>query len=273
MEEWKPILRKNFSHIYEISDKGIVRKIKSKSILNMNISNGYQSVCLYNPETKKKNIANVHGLVAVAFLDNSVKKKMVNHKNGDKLDNRVENLEWVTPKENSVHAVTTSLQKGHPKRVEQYTKDGKHIQTFGSILEASEKTGANNRHISCVCKGKRKTTGGFMWKYEIAEESLNDCDGKVIDGFPNYKITKDGKVYSTRARKFLVPKILQSGYECIKLCNNGIYKDAYIKKLVREYYPSDASVPNRTEKSGGGSGENSEVGEESEDRDNPVPSS
>jgi hypothetical protein len=273
MEDWKPVVRKNFSHIYEVSDKGTVRKIKGTSILSTTIRNGYKSVSLYNAETKKKNTVNVHRLMAIAFLGNSGERKMVNHKNGDKLDNRVENLEWVTPKENTAHAVTNSLQISHPKRVKQYTKDGVYIQTFDSILKASEKTGANDRHISCVCKGKRKTTGGFVWKYETSEEIHDDCDGKIIIGFPNYKITKDGKVYSKRARKFLVPKVLQSGYECVKLCNKGVCKDAYIKKLVREYYPSDTSVPNHLEKSDGGSGKNSEVWEESEDRDNPVPSS
>ena len=124
-----------------------------------------------------------------------------------------------------------------------------------------------------LCKGKRKTTGGFVWKYETEDKRIDDCDGKKIVGFPNYKITKDGKVFSKKARKFLTPKVLSSGYKCVKLCNNGVYKDVYIRKLVREYYTSNSSVPTRLEKSVEGSGENSEIREQSEDRDNPEPSS
>jgi hypothetical protein len=259
MEKWKEVEKENFRQLYEVSDKGYIRKIGNERILNMTIRNGYNSVCLYNPETKKKNTANVHRLVALAFIPNPKNRKMVNHKNGNKTDNRVENLEWATPKENSSHAVSTNLQKGHPKKVQQYKLDGTFVRTFDSISEASEKTGASDRHISCVCKGKRKTTGGFVWKYETSETLFDSCEGKSIKDFPNYKITQDGKVYSTKARKFLRPKVLQSGYECVKLCNNGIYKDAYIQKLVREYYPPDTSVPSQIEKSSDGSGENSEV--------------
>ena len=60
-------------------------------------------------------------------------------------------------------------------------------------------------------------------------------------------------------------------YKCVKLYNNTFQKDVYIHKLVREYY--NVSVPNHMEKSNGGSGENSEVREESDIRDDPVPSS
>jgi len=264
MENWKVILRENFDRIYEASDKGQIRKISTQHILKMTIRNGYNSVCLYNSETKQKSTVNVHRLIITAFLGQS-EKGMVNHKNGDKLDNRIENLEWVTAKENTEHAIRTSLHKVHTKRVEQYDKNGNYIRTFNSILEASKESGASDRHISCVCKGKRKTTGGFIWKYETKQEVQNDCDGKTIVGFPNYKITKTGKVYSIRSKIFLVPKKLSSGYECVKLCNNGANKDVYIKKLVREYYPPESSVPNYSEKSDSGSRENLEVREESED--------
>ena len=261
MENWKPISKINYSQFYELSDKGILRKISNKIILKTHLRNGYHAVNLYNPETQNKNTVNIHRLVALTFLEKVEGKNIVNHINGNKLDNRVENLEWATSKENSEHAVSTGIQKGHPKKVAQYSLEGEFIKSFNSIIEASLETGANDRRISDVCKGKRKTSGGFIWKYEIPEDIINDCEGKIIDEFPNYKITKDGKVYSARAKKFLIPKILKSGYMCVKLCNKGVYKDLYIKKLVREYYPQNISVPNLSEKSDGGSGENSEVRE------------
>ena len=258
MENWKS-LSNSYSHVYEVSDKGIVRKIKDKRICKQHIRNGYAAINLYDPETKKKNTKNVHRLVAMAFLEQTA--KFVNHKNGIKTDNSLGNLEWVSAKENCHHAIRTKLTRSHPKRVKQFDRDGKYIATFNSILEASAQTGANDRHISAVCRGKRKTTGGFKWKYEIPVQIVEKCDGKQIKGFPNYRITKDGKVYSKRGKKYLVPKKLPSGYLCVKLCNNGVYKDVYIRKLVKEYYPPDTLVPSHVEKSDDGSGENSEVRE------------
>lgn len=265
MENWKPIPKEPYSDQYEISDKGECRKTDTKRISKQHIRNGYKACCLYDTKTQKKNTVNIHRMVAMAFLDNPDKLKFINHKDGEKTNNHVDNLEWTTPKRNTQHAIEKSLARPHPKRVMQYTKDGTYIQTYDSIIEASQKTGANDRHISCVCKGKRKTTGGFVWKYETPEEVLQDVEGLVIEGFPNYKITRDGKVFSRKAKKFLTPKKLPSGYLCVKLCNNGVYKDAYIRKLVKDHYEinNENLGPKLGRETTNGSGENSEVWEES----------
>jgi hypothetical protein len=235
MENWKSMkYRDIFDHIYEVSDKGNIRKVDTKKVLKSHIRTGYKAVCLYNPETEKKSTTSIHRIVACTFLENPENKKTVNHKNGDKLDNTVENLEWATYKENTQHAIETKLQTGHPKRVIQYSLEGEYIQTFDSIIEASEKTGINSRRISGICKGEKPSKNNFIWKHEKDEKLQDDCVGKIIKDFPKYKITKDGKVFSIRARKFLV----QTKTGMLKLCNNGIYKDACVRTLVREYYPS-----------------------------------
>lgn len=263
MITWKSVPKNEYAQFNEVSTKGEVRR--GDRILNQHIRNGYKAVSLYNPVTKKSLTVNVHRLVAMVYISNHNKRRFVNHINGNKTDNSVENLEWVTPKANSEHAIVTGLHKPNPKKVHQYTRDGIYVATFNSILEASAKTGANDRHISCVCRGKRKTTGGFIWKYDedYKKVEIVEIEGIEIADYPNYMITKDGKVYSKRAKQYLKPKILSSGYKCVKLCNNGKMVDAYICKLVREYYgppiQKEPSVLSQRGKPADGFGENSKV--------------
>ena len=111
----------------------------------------------------------VHRLVALAFLPNPYNKREVNHINGDKTDNRVENLEWCTRQENDAHARRTGLHKSDgDKPVSQYTVSGKFVARFKSVSDASRKTGINRHGISYValCRPKYKTAGGYRWKHE-----------------------------------------------------------------------------------------------------------
>lgn len=238
-EIWKFVTKPQYSKFYKVSNKGNVKNIKTQNIISQHIRNGYKAINLYSPDTKKKNTYNVHRLVSEAFIPTIDEKLFINHKDGNKTNNNIENLEWVSPKENSKHALEKKLQKGHPKAVIQFSMNDLYIATFSSIIEASEKTGCNDRRISTVCKGKQKSTGGYKWKYLIEEEiiKLDNIDGKEINNYPNYIITKEGNIYSKRSKKFLKPKKLQSGYLCVKLCNNGNQIDTYINKLMKEYYP------------------------------------
>jgi hypothetical protein len=186
----------------------------------------------------KTRTTNIHRLVAKSFIKNDDKTKIVvNHKDGNKLNNNVSNLEWCTYKENTQHALKNNLAKKNCKRVDKLTMDGKFIKTYDSIKSAEEDTGVSNKHISTVCRGKRKSTGGFKWRY--TDEKFNEVtnvQGKEIEGFPNYLITKDKKIYSKRLRSYMKLKKMDSGYLTIKLCNNKVSKDFYIRKLYKKYY-------------------------------------
>lgn len=138
--------------------------------------NGYKRVtlCVGGKAVHKL----VHRLVAEAFIPNSQNKCDVNHKNGVRDDNRVENLEWLSRSENIKHAYNelgnTSPMKGkhganNPcSKIIQQIKDGKVVAEFYGSVEAHEVTGINKTHISdcCRCYKNCKSAGGYQWKYK-----------------------------------------------------------------------------------------------------------
>jgi hypothetical protein len=121
--------------------------------------NGYVRVYIYN-----KTYA-VHRLVAIAFLENPDNKEQVNHIDGNKLNNKLDNLEWVTNKENQIHKVKIGLGNNFTRTIIQYDLEGSLIKEFKSIISAAKEMGVSKSNIQGVLLNKRKTAGGFIWKY------------------------------------------------------------------------------------------------------------
>jgi hypothetical protein len=169
-ERWEAI--PEYDGKYEVSNMGNVRSLKGKTKLlqQKTLNTGYLYVSLtYKGKSKNKTI---HRLVANAFLDKVEGKTFVNHIDGNKKNNNIENLEWVTRSENMKHAYRNGLFKNFVppaprfKSVVQYDKDGECVGEFSSMTEASARTGTDISHISSCCKGKRKTANGYGWKYK-----------------------------------------------------------------------------------------------------------
>ena len=161
---WKDI--KDFEGYYQVSDDGQVRSVdrilyqknghplsyKSHIMKQTLARNGYYVVNLRNGT--KTHATVVHRLVAEAFIPNPSMLPTVNHIDGNKLNNTVSNLEWVSYRDNNVHALVHNLRK--PKKgipVVHYDKDGKFVAIYNSSIEASKATGYNVCSISHCLTG------------------------------------------------------------------------------------------------------------------------
>lgn len=128
---------------------------------------GYAHIGLWRNQVCKQ--FRIHRLVAQAFCanDDPIHKNQVNHINENKLDNRADNLEWVTPKQNTNHGSAIMRRiYGREKAVGCYL-DGTLIREFKSQAEANAfcKVARNDGHISSCCQGKQKSAYGYKWRY------------------------------------------------------------------------------------------------------------
>ena len=147
--------------------------------------NKYGYLVLTLSKDGKAKTHQLHRVVASAFVDNPFNKEQINHKDGNKENNKVSNLEWVTSEENINHAIKTGLRNDNytPKRREalekahkqnkvpviQKSKAGETLRRFESLSDASLFVKGNNSVIGCIskaCNGKQKTAYGYVWEYE-----------------------------------------------------------------------------------------------------------
>lgn len=177
-EEWRDI--PEYFGLYQISNFGRVRSIgygKERILKQRKDKDGYLIVNLW--KDGKVKTFKVHRLVALAFLPNPDNLPQVNHKNEDKTDNRVENLEWCSAKYNINYGTCIKRRaekqsksiKGvfinrsdQSKPVAQFTKEGTLIGIYPSTAEA-ERQGFQSSHIASCCRGERKTHKGYLWKW------------------------------------------------------------------------------------------------------------
>ena len=177
-EKWKDI--EGFEGLYQISTKGRIKSFYSNSngkILKLKPQKKYYtSVTLV--KNKKKYHFHIHRLVALAFIPNNDKKKtIINHKDCDKHNNCVDNLEWCDYKYNLEYAKKMGKWKYNKpykcRTVYQYTLDGKFISSYESCKDAERKTNVCSRDILSVANKEpfnkngniRKQAGGFFWSF------------------------------------------------------------------------------------------------------------
>lgn len=174
-ECWKPI--KNYEYLYEVSNKGYIRNVKTKKVLcNVKNNKGYAVVTLVKNKTHTQ--YSVHRLVAEHFLDNPFNYPVINHIDSDTMNASVDNLEWCTQSHNIKHAYNTGRKKvtisilgkrgvksPNSRAVNQYRLDGKFVKSWACSYDYVRENKLKSNHIADCCNGKRKTFNGYKWEY------------------------------------------------------------------------------------------------------------
>lgn len=175
-EQWKPVV--GFEGFYEVSNLGRVRSLDRVTVYGNGVKRiftgriltpcdagkGYRNVMLQ--ANGKRSTPRVCRVVAKAWIPNPDDLPQVNHKDEDKTNDAVDNLEWCSAVYNTNYGTGIERRASKIRRkVNQYDLNGCLIKEWDSISEASQNLGIDNSHITRCCKGRLKQTGGFKWDY------------------------------------------------------------------------------------------------------------
>ena len=192
MEEWKDIvivrngITYDYTGLYKVSNTGkIYSLVKNKIMKNKNTKAGYLVMGL--TKNKKSETFYVHRIVASMFLENPHNYEQVNHKDEDKTNNNIENLEWCSSDYNANYGTRNEkVSESRKKYSHDKNPRAKKVicieteQVFGCIKDAGEYYGINKQGINNCCKGKQLTAAGYHWMYY--EEWLDNQEkGKMIN--------------------------------------------------------------------------------------------
>lgn len=169
-EIWKDVPK--YEKLYQVSNLGRIKSLprngttKKEKILKQTIdNNGYLIVGLHKNNEAKK--VCVHWIVADAFISKKENCKVINHIDGNKLNNKLNNLERCTQSHNVKEAFRLGLQVPYnEKSVLQYDLDGNFIKEWKSACEAERQLKISQANISACCRGVRKTTGKCIWRFK-----------------------------------------------------------------------------------------------------------
>lgn len=170
MEKWKEI--EGYTD-YMVSNLGNVKSLgndktrKEKILTKQKTTKGYLMVSL--SKNGKQKIFKIHRLVAQAFIPNPNNLPQVNHKDENKTNNCVENLEWCSAEYNTNYGTRNERVS---KSILQFSLNGEFIRKWNSITEARKELNIG-KHISSCCNGKRTKAGGFIWGYESDYERIH----------------------------------------------------------------------------------------------------
>lgn len=190
---WKKYTFNGTETDYSVSTEGIVRKDTTNYILSQSSQQDYKFVTLSINGKQKR--MRVHRMVAETFLLNPENKPYVNHKDGNRGNNNLDNLEWVTPSENTQHAVNTGLfVSGRARPVIQYSLNGDEMATFESATEAARQTGGSQSKITMCCRRQRESANDYQWRYADDIQDVTKITKRFITGKRVAQCNEEGKI-------------------------------------------------------------------------------
>jgi hypothetical protein len=233
---WKKI--KNYN--YHVCENGDIKNLKTNKLLKGTIKGGYNMIALYDKNGNKKNMRR-HIVVANLFCDRiDISYNVVNHIDGNKLNNNYKNLEWTTNRLNTQHAAKLGLLKPvNQRKVQRICSKSGDIKIYNSLIEACKDETSNNItviDICNVCSGRQKTARGYYWVYleEDKKEDYIPSNGIEIKDFESYLITPDGNIYSKKSQRYLKPSLNEQGYLVIDLFKDNYSDDIDESKYTRK---------------------------------------
>lgn len=232
VEIWKPV--EGYEGYYEVSNLGRIKSVERyvkqgnstrhvKETIKAVHINKYGYPCVTLCKDRKSNSITIHTILAKAFIPNPEGKSAIDHINTDRTDNRLENLRWVTNKENSNNELTlkhcrentysketmkkrldTNKERDTciaPKTIYQYTKGGELIKEFYSMADAERETGINHNSIHRALNDNTQSAGGYLWSTTLIDNFIfqrrfpatskpvlqYDKDGNFIHEWPSIK--------------------------------------------------------------------------------------
>lgn len=207
MEEWKQV---PFAPKYEASTHGNVRNKNTGRVLSTHTNEGgYLRIKLQHGNESKS--TTVHRVIAKTFIPNPEDKYSVNHKNHKRDDNRLENLEWFTAKEQTDHQKKSNGSGSRP--IWKCTTAGEKIEMYESIADAARSvtTSINAKGPISISARKNEKSGninrtsyGFVWKYhyvEIPGEEWKPLDPSIVKGAEGYQISSEGRLRNRKGRE------------------------------------------------------------------------
>ena len=253
----KDVNIEKYKDYYYISNFGRCFSKRTGIELSTKIRAGYKCVSSWdNKHINKENI-NIHFLVYISFNNDYINTKVIDHIDGNKLNNNLTNLRLLSQSDNIKNAYTNNKKMYQQNIIQAFDKTNKLIKEFDNIKDAI--TFINHKNGSSIqncLRGIYKTSGNYIWKFKdnkIIEnnknkyiEDINDYIslGKINEyDFTNYYINKEGIIintkYKNRKIKFFVN---EGGYNCIYLYYDELKKSQYLlHRLIAKYYLKDGN--------------------------------
>jgi hypothetical protein len=245
-----------YRDLYQVTNFGRVFSKKTNKELDMQLSSGYNRVSLHTPIKVKSKSKRVHRLVYLTFGGEIEKGKVIDHIDGNKLNNRIENLRCVAETVNMQNAHKNNKNMHKNQVIQAFDKEGNFVKEFNSTKEGADfikqkyVVGINN----CL-RGDQHTSGGFVWKFKdpsILKEKEERyikittdfvCLGtlKGVD-YSNYFINREGIVANKNTNRKIKPDIDPNNYSTTGLCNSEKDNHFFLHRLLGKFFLENGEI-------------------------------